>query len=665
MPFLSPAVLAFVLLIAGALVSGLMRSWKSAGWVALVFVAAATVLAWFEGLDVLIGGEPRYDFVLLLPGFGSELAVNLDRLGAGFLLLVTGVSLISTLYSVGYMELYRRENHGRFYSLLLVFIAGMFGVVCVSDWLFFIVFWELMTLASYFLVTFERSDPTAVRAGFKYFVMTHIATAGLLITAVVLWRDTGSFGFTAHASGLAGVSAGLRNLLLALYLLAFATKAGILPMGDWLPDAHPAAPSGVSAILSGVMIKLGAYGVLRVFWETLSVVGSRTEIATWGTIIAGLGAISAFVGGLIAMRENDTKRLLAFSSISQTGYIFLAMGIGISFSGTGGIPVIALLGLLGAGFHILNDAIYKSLLFMNAGSIMFSVGTRDLNRIGGLSRVMPWTAAAGLIAVASLSGLPPTNGFASKWVIYQSAISGGLHFAPYIAVAVVAFFVSLSTLAYSLKFYNTAFLGKLAAKSEPVPIPLTANLAQGVAAVACLIIGLSPFWAIRLIGSVFQVGGPGVFDVGRVGGISTPPEAGTVAAFMSPVVLFAVLVIGFLLAELIRTAGKSKTRAVPSWYCGEEHADEEVRYRASGLYSPFNAAFAKIYPHIPVPKIPGSEALKKLLDLDHWLYDPLTRQSGQTVDKISRSHVGIPQLYMIWQVGGIVVVIATLLMITR
>ena len=653
--------IAFILLLVGAIAAGLMRSWRAAGWMATVFVGAATAFAWVAALSVLAGGKPAHAFIVGLPRFGSELMVSLDPLGAGFLLIITAVSFLSTIYSIGYMGIYRHESPGRFYLLLQVFLAGMVGVVCVADWLFFIVLWELMTLASYFLVTFERDDPEAVRAGFKYFVMTHVATAGLLVTAVVLWRITGSFSFEAHKAGLTMLAPGLRNLLLALYLIAFATKAGIFPFGDWLPDAHPAAPSGVSAILSGVMIKLGAYGVLRVFWGMLPDAGTRTELMTWGVIIAGFGTLSAFVGGITAMRQNDTKRLLAFSSISQTGYIFLALGIGVAFVGQKGLETLALLGFLGAGFHILNDAIYKSLLFMNAGSIMFSTGTRDLNKVGGLSAVMPVAAAAGLVGALSLSGLPPTNGFASKWVIYQASISGGLQFAPFIAVAVVAFFVSLCTLAYSLKFYSVAFLGATDAPRPPVPLPMTMNFAQGVLALVCLAVGLSPFWALGAVSRIFGVGLSHTFDVGRTGGLTAIPTGGALSAGWSPIVLFSGLLVCFLIAEIIRSSGRARVRNVPNWFCGEEHVSDEVRFRAKGFYSPFNEAFARIYPHVPIPRWAGLKRLRSALDLDTWLYNPLVRTGGRAVDKVSRSHVGIPQLYMVWQVAGMVIVIAVLI----
>ncbi len=663
---LTNVTVAFLLLLVGALVTGIMRSWRPTGWVAAFFVGLSTFLAWSDGLKVLLGRGMVQGLVMPFPKVGAELAVSLDPLGSGFLVLITGVSFLATLYSIGYMECYPGENAGRFYSLLQVFIAAMIGVVSVADWLVFLVFWELMTLASYFLVTFERGNPQAVRAGFKYFIMTHVATAGLLVAMLVLWDGTSSFSFAAHKAGLGLMTPSVRNFLLVLYLLAFSTKAGILPMGDWLPDAHPAAPSGVSAILSGVMIKLGAYGVLRVFWGTLTEIGGRTEVLAWGAVIAFLGALSALVGGLTAMKENDAKRLLAYSSISQTGYIFVALGIAVSFSQSESLPSLALLGLLGAGFHIFNDALYKSLLFMNAGSLLYSTGTRNLNRIGGLSSVMPAAAAAGLVGIVSLSGLPPTNGFASKWLIYQSSISGGLHFAPFVIVAVVIFFVSLTTLAYSLKYYDSAFLGKPAEGTAIArPIPPTMIWPQGVLALACLVAGLAPSWVVRPVASVFGEPLASTLHVGRAGGLTTIPAGGALGANWSPIALLFVFLFAFLIAEAIRNAGRAKTRVVPSWYGGEEHVDEEVRFRAQGLYSPFNEVFANVYPCLKFPRLPKMEGLRSILDLDSWLYGPLRRIGTAFVDWVSRSHVGIPQLYIVWQVGGMIVVLVLLFVLIR
>jgi hydrogenase-4 component B len=664
--FQSNVEIAFVILVVGAIISGASRSWKVSGWLAGVFVGAATVVAWIEGVNVLTTGKTVHSTIAQLSLFGTTLAVDLDPLGAGFLLLVTTVTFLATIYSIGYMDVPGPEKPARFYTPLLLFAAGMIGVVSVQDWLVFFVFWELMTLASYILVVFNKEDPVVQRAGLKYFIMTHIASVGILVAALVLWHKTGSFSFEQQAIALRESSSWLRNLLLALYFVAFATKAGIFPLGDWLPDAHPAAPSGVSAILSGAMIKLGAYGVIRIFWQMVGSDLTSRELLTWGVVIAALGTVSAFVGGVTAMRENDFKRQLALSSIGQTGYIFLAMGIGIALLKLKGFQPIALLALMGAGFHILNDAIYKSLLFMNAGSVLYSTGTSDLRKVGGLFAVMPAVAVAAFIGVLSLSGLPPTNGFASKWVIYQSSISAGLVFSPFLVMAVIAFFASLSTFAYALKFfYGTAFLEPPSEEYQPRRLPRTMTFSQTLLALLCVGIGLVPAIGIDSVASVFQMPKHALFRIGTFGEIATTQGVHPLSAIWNPIGLAIALLTCYLLAEWIRTWGKAKVRIVTNWYCGEEHPEREVRFRAQDFYAPFNEIFAKVYPHISVPKVGGLQKLRDLLDFDTWLYRPLVRATTAMVDRIRRSHAGPLQLYMIWQIAGLIVVLIILLSTIR
>ncbi|MDH7602715.1 MAG: proton-conducting transporter membrane subunit, partial [Armatimonadota bacterium] len=595
--FQSNVEIAFLALVVGAIIAGIPRSWRTAGWLAAIFVGAAAVLCWLDAVDVLAGGKTLHSLVLNIPFFAASLAVDLDPLGAGFLILMITVTFLAAIYSIGYMSEEKTEKPFRFYTPLLLFAAGMVGVVSVQDWLMFFVFWELMTLASYLLVVFKKEDPIVQRASLKYFIMTHVASVGLLVAAIVLWHKTGSFSFGDQAAALKNSTLLLRNTLLALYFLAFATKAGIFPLGDWLPDAHPAAPSGVSAILSGAMIKLGAYGILRVFWQLMSDGLTRTELLTWGVIIAAFGTVSAFVGGVTAMRENDFKRQLAFSSIGQTGYIFLALGIGIALLKSHRFEPIALLAMLGAGFHMLNDAVYKSLLFMNAGSVLYSTGTSDLRKVGGLFAVMPGVAIAAFVGVLSLSGLPPTNGFASKWVIYQSAVSAGLVFSPFLVMAVIAFFASLSTFAYSLKFfYGSAFLEPPSEEYEPRRLPLTMSFSQVLLAVICIAIGLVPVLAVDSVASVFQMPRHALYRVGAFGELATNPVAHPLSAVWNPVGLALALIVCFALAEWVRGLGKAKVRAVPNWHCGEEHPEKEVRFRAQDFYAPFNEIFAKVYP---------------------------------------------------------------------
>jgi hydrogenase-4 component B len=292
-----------------------------------LFILSCIVLA--VSLSVFITGIPFTESkIFSLPSqFGAELNIRLDRLSALFAMLIAVVTLLAGVYSIKYMDIYEEEKPIRFYPFLILFFAGMIGVVSVSDLFFFLVFWEFMTLTSYFLVIFEKDEPQVLKAGFKYFLMTHIGTAFMIIASLMLQAHAGSFSFDAIAAAMAKLSAEnplTLNIILAMFFLGFATKAGVFPFGTWLPDAHPAAPSGVSAILSGVMIKIGIFGMLRVFLFMLPLSGITSG---WGIAIASFGTLSIIMGNTGALLQDDYKRLFAFSSIGQIGYIMLAFGL--------------------------------------------------------------------------------------------------------------------------------------------------------------------------------------------------------------------------------------------------------------------------------------------------------------------------------------------------
>ena len=351
----------------------------------------------YTAIAVLLHGPIESGPLFVVPTIGAALTLHVDALSAVFLLVIAFLSVWAMLYSIEYMLPYRNEDLRRYYPFFLLFVLGMLGVVVSWDMFFFFMFWEFMTLASYVLVVFEKDSPVNLRAGLKYFLMTHVATVLMFVAAIVLWRvGGGSFGFGAMRSSLQALEGRpIQHLVLALFFLGFATKAGLFPMGDWLPDAHPAAPSGVSAMLSGVMIKMGVYGLVRIFVGMLPI--SHASLV-WGGIIASAGALSLFVGTLTALVQTDAKRLLAFHSIGQMGYICLGVGMGIAF-----LPIsapVAAVALMAGLYHMINHACFKGLLFLNAGSIVYRGGTRDLNRLGGLGRFMPVTAATALVGVA-------------------------------------------------------------------------------------------------------------------------------------------------------------------------------------------------------------------------------------------------------------------------
>jgi len=565
-----------VLLLGAAATLFMPYSRRSIGWVSLGFQTAATAGLGAVALRVLATGAFNPDKALFsIAGLGASFLLKVDAMSAVFMLAVAAVTWAAGLFSVKYMQHYR-ESLTRYYSLLLLFVLGMFGVVVVRDLFFFIVFWEFMTLTSYGLVVYEWGDRKNVNAGFKYFLMTHIGTAGIIIAANVLYHYSQSFDLDAlrPVMGLlASDNPALLHTVLLLFFVGFATKAGIFPFGDWLPDAHPAAPSPVSAILSGVMIKMGIYGVLRVFFGMLPV---SSFSHTWGAVLAVFGTISLFVGTLTAMFQHDSKRVLAFHSIGQNGYILLALGIGLMLLTVS--PAGAAIAVIAGLYHLINHAEFKSLLFLTAGALQYKTGTRDLDHMGGLGKYMPWTAACALIAAMGISGIPLLNGFASKWLIYQSAFSAG-DGTPFLLLAgIVALFTSLLTLASVLvKYFGLAFLGQRTAENSGVntDVPKSMIAAMVLSAVLIVLQGLMVAGVFKGLYGAAASAMPGGFwpplaslaDTGRAG-LSLNFGEGF-AAWYRP--LYLLVVMGGLggLAWMLWRSGGAKVKVSDLWYSGE------------------------------------------------------------------------------------------------
>jgi hydrogenase-4 component B len=650
-----------VILIVGSLVSLLFaRRRKLCGWVSFAFVCASSV---YTGLAVVgactvASGEHT---ILSLPQLGSRLSLRIDPLSAIFLAIVAVIALLSTLYSVRYMDHYAHDNVAKFFPVLLLCVASMTGVLACTDFLFFLIFWESMTLTSYFLVTFESENAASQRAGLKYFIITHGATLCMVAAVLFLWRTSGSFAFDAIRQTLSALLVTrplLAHTIIFLFFLGFATKAGILPMGDWLPDAHPVAPSGMSATLSGALVKLGIYGLVRLFCFFL-VVSSALKI--WGIILALAGTGSLFVGTLTALRQTDTKRLMAFHTIGQIGYICLGLGVGIYCLDM--YPALATIALAGAILHAVNHACFKSCLFLGAGSVLYRTGKRDMDQLGGLARFMPFTTGATTIASLSIAGVPPLNGFASKWLIVAGCLLAGMRFPLFLVLGLIALFISLATLASFLKVLASVFLGKGDESRGVEEVPISMIVPQVTLAALCVLLGIFPQLVLRFVG--YAIEGANAMPVSGVdatriwGGLRLID--GSPVGFWSPLAILAALAVLALLCYGIQRAGGAQSRSVPVWYCGEEHAPDLVRYPASSLYLPFKHAFQGIYPsgRVHVPRFPAS--LRRALDFDQWLYTPTVKAIDRAADRVSRTHVGTPQIYLLWIVIGAIVVTGILL----
>jgi hydrogenase-4 component B len=644
---------------------------RACGWVAVFVMAVVGVLIWTVALRVFVHGSGPEVTLLSLPEIGAGLVLMVDGLSAFFLAIAATIGFLTTLFAVEYLDRYPQDTVAKYYPVLLVLFVGILGVVTVADFLFFLVFWELMTLASYFLVAFERENRTSQRAAFKYFVMNQGATLGMLAGALILWRVGGSFHFDDLRISfltLLEERPALAHVSLLLFFLGFATKAGILPMGSWLPDAYPAAPTSASAAFAGAMSKLGIYGVVRIFVLLLPV-GGAMEL--WGLVIALAGTGSLFVGTLTALKQDDAKRLMAFHVVGQVGYMFLGVGIGLFLLPRN--PLLGSLSVTAGLFHLLNNALYKSSLFLGVGAIQVRTGTESFSGMGGLGPLMPWTAGAALVASLAIAGVPPLNGFASKWLLYGAGILGSGEAPLLVVLVLVAMFISLVTLASFLKYYGSAFLGPIR-DHNPVPgeVGVSMVVPQIILGLGCIAFGLFPWIPLSVIQAgvieALPLGGAGPVGAAMSTALGEDPslrlavgEAGL--AVWAPLPM-AIILLGLGVAVYlgIQRAGGAQTRDVPIWTCGEEEEPAALRYSAGSFYLPFKHAFRGVYPTFKVHPPAFPRALRQALNPDGWLYVPVVRWVEHASRIVSRTHVGVPQVYLLWIVLGAAVVVAVVLL---
>src|SRR5437867_8630266 len=399
----------------GALASLFLRG-TPARWMVALLAAVAGTLAVLSALTVLSSGiSPAFSFSPSLPVLA--LSFKLDPLAAIFLLLIGVVAVPVALFSIGYTAHHQAERSSALPGFMLhAFLLSMSLVVLAANVFTFLFFWEAMSLASYFLVISENQDEETLSAGGWYAGMAHFSFG--LIASSLLLAALGTE--TMEFEGVRGLTfaPGVKSAIFLLALLGFGAKAGLVPLHVWLPSAHPAAPSHVSALMSGVMIKLGVYGVLLF---GLRLLGGGP--AWWGGLVLALGAVSALLGVLYALMEHDLKRLLAYHSIENIGIIFIGVGAGMMFLSYG-LPALAVLGFVGGLYHTINHACFKGLLFLGAGSVLHATHTRNMEEMGGLIKRMPRTALFFLVGAAAISALPPLNGFVSEWVVFQALLGG-------------------------------------------------------------------------------------------------------------------------------------------------------------------------------------------------------------------------------------------------
>lgn len=594
-----------LLLLASALITPLLagkRKWAGS----LNFLATLAAAVIFTGIAVKVLGGSGAPATFDLHIGSLAIPLMIDGFSAVFMVLISSVAAVTAFYCIDYMEMdhYRHYSLRSFFFCYPVFIAGMIALVTVDDLTTgFTIAWQMMTIASFFLIRFDYRDEVIVRSANKYLILMELAWAAVLAAGLMLPGCTWGTPLHQIAEHLGMADAGLRTLVLTLTLLGFGMKAGMFPLGQlWLPDAHSVAPSPISALLSGVMLKTGIYGMIRtLFWMMPDTLPAQ-EVQYWGLVVAIIGVVTLFIGTSQSLKQVDAKRLNAYSSIGQIGYIILAVGAARYYLGANaGLHALALLAILGAFLHVLNHAIFKSLLFLCVGSVQFTTGTKDLDKLGGLFALMPVTAVIAGIAAIAVSGVPAFSGFTSKWAIVGSTLLSGKTAGIFVIFGVIALVTSAMTLATYVKLYGMTFTSvgvEWNDKNNVHEVSKVMLAPKLVLAAVCLVQGFLPWLFVALFGRVLAtsegvlthtLGTPEVLASlsQNYAGVSFAAANGSPVAFSLPLVMIAMLVVALLAALWLRRAGGAEERTAPVWLCGYQTLNNANRYLSSHIFDAF------------------------------------------------------------------------------
>lgn len=609
-------------------------------------------------LYVLLTGQPySLEIASSLPvGF---FCLGIDRLSAFFIFVISFISLPASLFAVGYIRAYQGKRNlallGFFYHS---FLLAMLLLVSVRNAFYFLFFWELMSLASYFLVIFEHEKPEARSAGTLYLIMTHVGTAFITAAFWLLFVHTGSFSFEIFRQAAATLSPVFKNAIFLSALIGFGTKAGMIPLHIWLPRAHPQAPSHVSALMSGVMIKTAIYGLLRFFFNFLGEVP-----IWWGPVVLVLAILSTLLGVLYALMEHDIKRLLAFHSIENIGIILLGIGMALIFTSIGQ-PVYVSLALIAALYHVMNHATFKGLLFLGAGAVYSKTHTRNIEELGGLIKTMPWTAFCFLVGSVAISALPPLNGFVSEWLTFIALLLGSesaevsIRFFSPILAALLGLAGALAATCF-VKAFGISFLGlprsREAAHAREVSGSMKASM--GILAAGCLGFALAAPWIVKILGKTAQALSSAEISMETLvqkSFLVSPLGPGQFSPFLVAFVLF-VLMMGTVIFLRI-FFGRKQIRMGPSWDCGMPCLEPRMQYTATGYSKPLRRIFSFLYQ--PTRRVEleteGYEMLRTAQRFessvthlfDDRIYRPLGRLMSVLSRKAKRIQTGHIQLYL-------------------
>ncbi|WLI75861.1 hydrogenase 4 subunit B [Kosakonia sp. H02] len=601
----------------------------------------------------------------------AHFVVRMDSLSAFMLLVISLLVTLCGLYSLAYAREYLSKGPGAMGFFMNLFIASMAGLVVMDNAFWFIVLFEMMSLASWFLVITDQDDES-IRAGMLYFFIAHAGSVLIMVAFFLMWRQSGSLDFASFRT--LSLAPGTASAVFLLAFFGFGAKAGMLPLHSWLPRAHPAAPSHASALMSGVMVKIGIFGIIKVGIDLL---GHSGIPLWWGVVVLAFGAVSSVLGVLYALAEHDIKRLLAWHTVENIGIILMGVGVGMA-----GIalhqPVIAAVGLLGALFHLLNHALFKGLLFLGAGAIIYRLHTRDMEKMGALGKRMPWTAGAFLVGCLAISAMPPLNGFISEWYTYQSLFSLTRidaiipRLAGPVAIVMLAITGALAAMCF-VKVYGVSFCGNArsekADQAREVPWPMVA--AMCALALLCVLAGVgASAIAPHLMQIALSLTPPTTLAVTQ-GATLIPGDAQQ--ALLTPSTVFLLLLVLPLLPGLFwyftRQSRGAFRRSGEAWACG--YAWEKGMAPSAGSFTqPLRVMFGPLYrlrqqldPTASLQRSLGGITQAATRTEPFWderIIRPLVSATQRTARVVQALQSGDFRLYCLYVIAALVVLLLTI-----
>ena len=644
-----------------------------------LIAAIASLLAVTAGVwTVWKGSTESYIILLGLPDLPFHL--RLDPLSGFFFTVIGLLGFFVSIYSIGYVKGFLSHRPvNRLIVFYNLFMAGMFMVIIADDAFFFLISWEIMAAASYFLVMFEDEKAENRKGAFIYILVAHVGAIAILLSFGVMASLATGFenfgGYTFDAMRQTEFPIKWATVAFLLAFLGFSAKAGVFPLHVWLPEAHPVAPSNVSALMSGVMLKTAIYGIVRVTFDII-----KDFPWWWGVIVLIFGLLSAVMGVLYALMQHDLKRLLAYHSVENIGIILIGIGLAMTFTSFH-LPVLAALAITAGLYHTLNHAMFKGLLFMGAGAVLHATRVRNMEEMGGLIHKMPWTAALFLIGCISISALPPFNGFVSEWLTFQAFLLSPSLPSPILklifplAAALLALTAALAATCF-VKAFGITFLGQWRGHHTHVhEASWSMRIGMILTAVSCLFLGVFPTMVISWMDIIPEklVGGSLTTTAGQFGWLWLTPISHSRASYSAPLVFLIILVVVLLIYIFLHTR-KTAIHRGPLWDCGFEKIDTRMQYTGTSFAMPIRRIFGFIFMIKETVRIeastgtPGHNIFPKSIHyrlrvrdrMWGWIYSPVADASFWIARKTGKLQQGRIQVYLVYSFVTIIILLVLL-----